>query len=144
MSPETPTVETTQPEGSRDDVAACVRYGFCVNVCPTYAVLNSEHDARKRIYADAAMKPAIRHILAMHTPEARRRYALTPEQWQSITAPTLVLWTSHDPTASVEVGRALAGLIPGSRFEVMDGCGHWPQFEDAVTFNRIHIEFLRS
>ena len=24
----------------------------------------------------------------------------------------------------------------------MDGCGHWPQYEDAATFNRIHIEFL--
>ena len=26
-------------------------------------------------------------------------------------------------------------MIPGARFEVMDGCGHWPQYEDAKTFN---------
>jgi 2-hydroxy-6-oxonona-2,4-dienedioate hydrolase len=24
----------------------------------------------------------------------------------------------------------------------MDGCGHWPQFENAELFNRIELEFL--
>lgn len=98
--------------------------------------------SRQRIYAAPGMQRAMEHILAMHTPAARRQYALTPEQWASIKAPTLVLWTSHDPTAPVETGRYLASLITGARFEVMDGCGHWPQFEDAPTFNRIHLGFL--
>ena len=98
--------------------------------------------SRQRIYAMPDMKQAMAHILCMHTPEARRRFALTPEQWGSIKVPTLVLWTSHDPTASVDVGRALASLIPGAKFVVMENCGHWPQFEDAATFNRIHVEFL--
>jgi len=40
-----------------------------------------------------------------------------------ITAPTLVLWTSHDPTADVSVGRRIADMIPGARFEVMNECG---------------------
>ena len=35
-------------------------------------------------------------------------------------------------------------MIPGSQFVVMKGCGHWPQFEDAEQFNRVHIEFLRT
>ncbi len=26
----------------------------------------------------------------------------------------------------------------------MNRCGHWPQFEDAEQFNRLHIEFLRT
>ena len=100
--------------------------------------------SRQRIYATEAMRAGMRRILSMHTPEARQRYALSQAQWASIRVPTLVLWTSHDPTAPVEVGRALAAMIPGARFEVMQGCGHWPQFEDAATFNRIHIEFLRE
>lgn len=98
--------------------------------------------SRQKIYAQPSMKSAIHHILAMHTPEARERYAITPAQWCSIQAPTLVLWTDHDPTATVEVGRQLADGIPGAEFVVMEGCGHWPQFEDAQTFNRIHVEFL--
>jgi 2-hydroxy-6-oxonona-2,4-dienedioate hydrolase len=98
--------------------------------------------SRLAIYSQPAMREGIAHVLAMHTPEARARFAITPEQWRDLRAPTLVLWTDHDPTASVETGRSLAAAIPGSRFVVMQGCGHWPQFEDAETFNRIHIDFL--
>lgn len=98
--------------------------------------------SRLAIYSQPAMRESIGHILAMHTPEARAQYAITPEQWRSIHVPTLVLWTDHDPTAPVETGRQLADAIPGSKFVVMEGCGHWPQFEDADTFNRIHIDFL--
>jgi 2-hydroxy-6-oxonona-2,4-dienedioate hydrolase len=100
--------------------------------------------SRQAIYGQPSMKQAIHHILALHTPEARAKYAIKPEQWQALKAPTLVLWTDHDPTATVQVGQELADAIPGSKFVVMEGCGHWPQFEDAATFNRIHIDFLRN
>jgi 2-hydroxy-6-oxonona-2,4-dienedioate hydrolase len=33
-------------------------------------------------------------------------------------------------------------MIPCARFEVMADCGHWPQYEDAKTFNALHIDFL--
>jgi len=98
--------------------------------------------SRLSIYKQPAMRQSIGHILSMHTPETRAQYAVTPEQWRAIKAPTLVLWTDHDPTATVETGRSLADAIPGSQFVVMENCGHWPQFEDADTFNRIHIDFL--
>jgi 2-hydroxy-6-oxonona-2,4-dienedioate hydrolase len=55
-----------------------------------------------------------------------------------------VLWTDKDPTAAVEVGERLAGLIPGARFALMKNCGHWPQFEDPVTFNALHLDFLKG
>jgi hypothetical protein len=29
----------------------------------------------------------------------------------------------------------------GVCIEIMDGCGHWPQFEDAPTFNRLPLDF---
>ena len=60
----------------------------------------------------------------------------------AITAPTLVLWTSDDPTADVSAGRRISEMIPGARFEVMPDCGHWPQYEDPKTFNQLHIDFL--
>ncbi|MEO5881501.1 MAG: alpha/beta hydrolase [Caldimonas sp.] len=100
--------------------------------------------SRQAIYAQPAMKQAIHHILALHTPEARAKHAITAGQWKALKAPTLVLWTDNDPTATVQVGQELADAIPGSKFVVMKGCGHWPQFEDADTFNRIHIDFLRK
>jgi 2-hydroxy-6-oxonona-2,4-dienedioate hydrolase len=56
----------------------------------------------------------------------------------------MVLWTTHDPTAPASVGEEIASHIPGSRFILMQNCGHWPQFEDAATFNRVHLDFLLS
>ncbi len=98
--------------------------------------------SRRRIYEQAGMQQAIAHVLSMATPEARKFYALTDEQWAQIKHPTLVLWTDNDPTATVAVGEDLHSKLPNSQFVVMKDCGHWPQFEDAETFNRIHIEFL--
>jgi len=97
---------------------------------------------RQRIYRRPDMLAGIHHLLCLHTIEARRNSAVKSEEWAAITAPTLVLWTTHDPTSTVDVGEELAAAIPGAKFEVMDECGHWPQFEDAETFNRIHIDFL--
>ena len=98
--------------------------------------------SRQAIYQMPIMKQGIRRILVLHTIEARQKYALKDSDWANIKHPTLVLWTDHDPTAKVEVGEKLASMIPGAKFVVMKDCGHWPQFEDADTFNRIHIEFL--
>jgi 2-hydroxy-6-oxonona-2,4-dienedioate hydrolase len=100
--------------------------------------------SRQAIYAQPSRNQANQHILALHTPQARAKYAIKSEQWRALKAPTLVLWTDHDPTATVQVGQELADAIPGSQFVVMKDCGHWPQFEDAATFNRIHIEFLQN
>ena len=97
---------------------------------------------RQMVYERPDMKAGVDHLLCLHTMEARLRFAVKDEEWARLDKPTLVLWTTHDPTAKVEVGRELADKIPGAKFEVMENCGHWPQFEDAATFNRIHIDFL--
>ena len=99
---------------------------------------------RLHIYQDPEYAERMTNILAArHTdPAGQDRNCLTKSDWVSFGAPTLVLWTDHDPTAPPEVGRQVADWIPDSRFEVMSGCGHWPQFEDPDTFNRIHLDFL--
>ncbi len=99
---------------------------------------------RQAIYAAPGMVEAMRRTLVLQEMEIRRRNMLSPSEWAAIRAPTLVLWTSHDPTADVSEGRKIAEMIPGARFHVMDRCGHWPQYEDAETFNRLHLDFLRG
>lgn len=98
--------------------------------------------SRQRIYRQPGFVAAMRDIMALQDPEIRARNLLGPAEYGSITAPTLVLWTSDDPTAEVPEGRRMASMIPGARFEVMPGCGHWPQYEDAKTFNHLHLDFL--
>jgi 2-hydroxy-6-oxonona-2,4-dienedioate hydrolase len=80
---------------------------------------------------------------ARHTdPRGQDRNCLTEEHWRIFKPRTLVLWTSDDPTAPAAAGQQVADWIPDSRFVVMDNCGHWPQYEDAETFNKIHLDFL--
>ena len=98
--------------------------------------------SRQRIYRQPGFVEAMRDIMALQDNEIRARNLLDAADYGVITAPTLVLWTSHDPTADVSVGRRIADMIPGARFEVMNECGHWPQYEDSKTFNRIHLDFL--
>jgi len=99
---------------------------------------------RQAIYLQPEMPMAMRHILCLQESKIRIANNLTDEEWASITQPTLVLWTTKDPTADVSVGKKIADLIPNSQFVVMENCGHWPQFEDAEIFNDIHLRFLRA
>ncbi len=99
-------------------------------------------ETRRAIYAQPGFPDVMEKVLCLQNMETRRRNMFSDEESGRIKAPTLVLWTSHDPTATPEEGRRIAGLIPGARFEVMNGCGHWPQFEDADRFNGIHLDFL--
>lgn len=97
---------------------------------------------RLAVYEQPGALENMRRILCLQDPEIRRRNNLTAEEWGAIAAPTLVVWTTHDPTAPPSVGERIASMIPGARFALMNDCGHWPQFEDAATFNRLHLEFL--
>jgi 2-hydroxy-6-oxonona-2,4-dienedioate hydrolase len=97
---------------------------------------------RRAVYQTPGMVEATRRILCLQDPETRTRNILTDEEWSRITAPTLVLWTTHDPTAPIEVGQRIARNIRGSKFEVMQNCGHWPQWEEPEIFNRLHIAFM--
>ncbi|WP_236548170.1 alpha/beta fold hydrolase [Photorhabdus hindustanensis] len=99
-------------------------------------------EARFAIYRQPGMLSAMENIMCLQDMETRLRNLLTEDELAKIQAETLVLWTTHDPTAAVSVGQRLAGLIKNSRFVVMEKCGHWPQYEDPDTFNRLHIDFL--
>lgn len=101
-------------------------------------------DMRYRVYTQPGFERAMENILCLQKMEFRTRNLLSEEELRGIKAPTLVVWTDHDPTAPVSVGEKFANLIPGARIVVMTGCGHWPQYEDAPTFNRLHLDFLRG
>ncbi len=99
-------------------------------------------ETRRAIYAQPNFPDAMERILCLQDMDVRRRNMISEEQYRSIKAPTLVIWTSHDPTATPEEGRQIAEMIPGARYVVMNECGHWPQYENAELFNRLHVAFM--
>jgi 2-hydroxy-6-oxonona-2,4-dienedioate hydrolase len=99
-------------------------------------------ETRQAIYAQPGYAQTMRRIMSLQDMEVRRPNMISETQYRSIRAPTLVVWTSHDPTATPEEGEQIARMIPDSRYVVMNQCGHWPQFENAAAFNLLHVDFL--
>ncbi|MDO5076938.1 alpha/beta fold hydrolase [Corynebacterium sp.] len=97
---------------------------------------------RQRIFEQPDWKHACEMNMALQNLEIRKRNMLSDDDLRAIQAPALVLWTTKDPSGPVDEGRRIAELIPNARLAVMENCGHWPQYEDADTFNALHLEFL--
>ena len=51
-----------------------------------------------------------------------------------IAVPTLVLWGASDGIVTPAYGRAYSALIPGARFELIEGAGHHPEIEQPEAF----------
>ena len=80
--------------------------------------------------------------MALQDLEIRRRNMLTDDDLRAVRAEALVVWTTKDPSGPVDERERIAALIPRGRLAVIENCGRWPQYEDAATFNRIHLDFL--
>jgi len=101
-------------------------------------------ELRLRIYTQPGFLKAMEHILCLQNMDIRMRNVLTDESLSRITAPTLIIWTEHDPTAPIATGERFQAAIPDSRLVIMSDCAHWPQWEKADDFNALHLEFLSS
>jgi len=101
-------------------------------------------ESRWRIYSQPEYRAALPHINALQDMARRERNLLTTEELGRIKAPTLIVWTDHDPTASLAKGREYQSSIPGAKFVVIPECSHIPSYERPEEFNRIVGEFLDS
>lgn len=73
---------------------------------------------------------------------ALARLEMTPAHWGAIQAPVLVTSGAHDFLWPPAVGRGVAALIPGARFEVMADAGHFPHLQAPATVVRLARDFL--
>jgi 2-hydroxy-6-oxonona-2,4-dienedioate hydrolase len=100
-------------------------------------------ELRLAIYTQPGFLRAMEHILCLQNMDIRIRNVLTEKSLSRIGAPTLVIWTDHDPTAPVAIGERFCAAIPNAeRLVVMQDCAHWPQWEKADEFNHLHLAFL--
>jgi 2-hydroxy-6-oxonona-2,4-dienedioate hydrolase len=129
-------------EATRDPSPARIRSRLEFLMHDVSKVNDDLVETRRAIYAQPGFPEVMEKVLCLQDMDARRRNMFSDEETGRILCPALVLWTSHDPTASPEEGKRIADLLPNGRYEVMNGCGHWPQFEDAAKFNAIHLAFL--
>lgn len=99
-------------------------------------------ETRFRIYSLPGYREVTELTLCLQDPETRKLNMLTEQDLQQVRVPTLLVWSTADPVAGVEVGEWCHAQIHGSRLVYMENSGHWPQFEEADLFNSLHREFL--
>jgi len=99
-------------------------------------------DVRRGVYSQPGFPDSMRHLLCLQDPEIRQRNLVTDEELTSIAAPAVVVWTSDDPSGPAGEGMKMAETMPNGEFQLVTGAGHWPQWEQAETYNKIMVEFL--
>lgn len=95
---------------------------------------------RQAIYRRPGFARSMRHVLCLQDPAIRGRNLLLDEELAAITAPTRVVWTTHDPSGPTSEGRSIADSIPGASFGLIERAGHWPQWEQPEEFERLLLE----
>lgn len=98
--------------------------------------------ARYNIYTRPEYQEAVYNIVCLQDLEVREQYSWDPSWCGKINVPTLLAWTDHDPTSTVEEGKPLQDMIPNSEFAVIKDAGHWPQWEKPEEFNELLTNFL--
>jgi pimeloyl-ACP methyl ester carboxylesterase len=58
--------------------------------------------------------------------------------------PSMVVWGGSDPIIPADHGRAAQKAMPGSRLEILEGAGHFPQLERPREFARLLSDFLAT
>ena len=81
-------------------------------------------ELRLSIYTQPGFKRAMEHILCLQNMEIRMRNVLTDDTLAGIAAPTLVIWTDHDPTAPIATGERFVAAIPKAEPLVEIGRAH--------------------
>jgi len=102
-------------------------------------------EIRHRIYHAPDFVANIDNLLCLQEMEIRQRNLLRPDRLQRLAAvPTLIVWGHDNPFGDVPEAQKMHDDIPGSEFELLAACGHWPQHEQADLYNARSIAFLRA
>ena len=67
-----------------------------------------------------------------------------PRWLARINVPVLLLWGESDGIVTPDYGRAYSRLIPGSRFELIERAGHYPEIEQPEAFVERVYGFLEE
>jgi len=97
---------------------------------------------RHEIYHRPEFVKNIDNLLCLQDMETRQRNLLRPDDLARIGVPTLVVWGRENPFGEVPEATRMHEAIPGSRLELFDHCGHWPQHEQAALYNPLSLEFI--
>lgn len=99
-------------------------------------------DVRYRIFIQPESRAVMGKVNEDFTGPDNRMSMLTEDVLATIQHPALIVWTDHNPSTPAAVGERVAEVMPNARYALVEGAGHWPQFEQADIVNGLVADFL--
>jgi pimeloyl-ACP methyl ester carboxylesterase len=75
---------------------------------------------------------------------AGQRVSAHDKLYLAAAIPTLIVWGDRDTIIPVSHGEAAHAAIPGSRLEILDGCGHFVPVQDAERLAALVTDFIAT
>jgi pimeloyl-ACP methyl ester carboxylesterase len=94
--------------------------------------------------ADAGARQAFIHTLRAVIDVTGQRVSATDRLYLGALLPSLVVWGRRDPLIPIEHATVAHRGLPGSRLEVFDDAGHFPQLHDPLRFAHTLIDFIET
>jgi pimeloyl-ACP methyl ester carboxylesterase len=94
--------------------------------------------------ADSDARQAFLHTLRAVIDPTGQRVSATDRLHLAEAMPSLVMWGERDPIIPVAHARSAHKAMPGSRLELLEGAGHFPQLDDPIRVSRLLTDFMDS
>lgn len=137
-------IKSTTKAVTQDDIDLTRQRLHLLMHNPAKDVTEELVEIRHEIYHRPDFVKNLHNLLCLQNMEIRQRNMLRPEQLNQIKAPTLVIWGRNNPFGEVPEATKMHEDIPGSRLELFEECGHWPQHERVDLYNPLAIAFLKE
>ena len=136
---------STRKAVSADDINLTRQRLYLLMHDPAKDVSEELVHLRHRIYHQSDFVENIDHLLCLQEMEIRQRNLLREDRLARLAdTPTLIIWGRENPFGDVPEANKMHDDIPGSRLELYESCGHWPQHERHEIYNPMAIEFLNA
>jgi pimeloyl-ACP methyl ester carboxylesterase len=94
--------------------------------------------------SDAETREAFQHTLRSVVDMHGQRVNAADRMYLAADVPTLIVWGDRDPIIPMDHGVQAHEMMPGSRFEVFAGAGHYPHCEQPDRFAEVLVDFLET
>ncbi len=94
--------------------------------------------------ADAEARRAFLHTVRAVIDYTGQRVSAVDRLYLSAMLPSMIVWGRRDPLIPADHAEAAHELMPGSRLEIFEEAGHFPQLDDPVRFAAVLREFLEE
>ncbi len=94
--------------------------------------------------ADAGARMAFIHTLRAVLDIGGQRVSANDRLYLAALMPSLIIWGAKDPLIPVDHATVANEGLPGSRLEIFENAGHFPQLHDPMRFALTLIDFIES